>query len=201
MYKKYNLQSAKMLFNEHNCELLATEYNNTSTPMPYICKCGNETTITLSDFKRGRRCRACGNQKAGVTRTGSGNPRWLTDRNSKRLNDKFRQKCISMLWKSLKIIGTLKCERTHKLLGYSYKQLREHIENHPDWPTVSNGKWDVDHIFPFKAFFDHGITDLKIINCLDNLRPLKRTDNIKKHAKYDKIAFRQWLESKGITMD
>jgi hypothetical protein len=58
--------------------------------------------------------------------------------------------------------------------------------------------WHTDHIFPIKAFLDYGIVDIKIINCLENLRPLDAKENLCKNAKYDKVLFEQWLQSKGV---
>ena len=51
---------------------------------------------------------------------------------------------------------------------------------------------------PVKAFMENGITDLKIINALDNLQPLPETENLKKNDKYNKNKFKQWLALKGI---
>ena len=45
---------------------------------------------------------------------------------------------------------------------------------------------------------DFGITDLKIINGLDNIRPLSAHDNLLKGHTYDKIEFEKWLNKKGI---
>ena len=63
---------------------------------------------------------------------------------------------------------------------------------------VKNKKWEVDHVFPIKAFLDYGISDLKIINCLDNLQPLSEYDNCSKNAKYDCVEFEKWLVSKKV---
>lgn len=46
-------------FKDKNCFLLATEYKNSSTPMPYICQCGLESKICWSNFQQGSRCRNC----------------------------------------------------------------------------------------------------------------------------------------------
>lgn len=52
-----------------------------------------------------------------------------------------------------------------------------------------------------KAFIDHGISDLKIINALDNLRPLDVQENLCKNAKYNKQEFYKYLNEKGIIHD
>jgi hypothetical protein len=98
----------------------------------------------------------------------------------------------------LNVTGRVKNKKSAKLLGYDYKQLQEHIENHPNWNLVKDGDWHIDHIFPIKSFLDYGISDLKVINDLDNLRPLAAKDNLFKNAKYDKDKFEIYLNSKGI---
>jgi len=65
-------------------------------------------------------------------------------------------------------------------------------------PKVKDGDWHLDHIFPINAFVEHDITDISVINALDNLRPVSQKENNSKHAKYDKKKFRKWLESKQI---
>jgi len=44
-------------------------------------------------------------------------------------------------------------------------------------------------IFPIKAFAEHGISDLKLINSLDNIRPISGVENCRKNAKYSKEEF------------
>ena len=56
--------------------------------------------------------------------------------------------------------------------------------------------YHVDHIFPIKAFVEHGIYDLDIINSEDNLQFLSKSENSSKNDKYDKEKFNTWLESK-----
>jgi len=100
----------------------------------------------------------------------------------------------------LNVTGRVKNEKSAKLLGYDYKQLQEHITGHPNWEKVKNKKWHVDHILPIKAFLDHGISDLKIINALGNLRPLGAKANLCKNAKYNKDDFQKYLERKGVQL-
>jgi hypothetical protein len=82
------------------------------------------------------------------------------------------------------------------MLGYSPKQLQEHLKSHPNWQSVKNGKWHLDHIFPINAFKEHGIDDLKIINCLENLQPMEGRANISKGRKYNEKEFLDWLNKK-----
>jgi hypothetical protein len=50
-------------FAQHNCKLLEKEYKNARTKLKYICSCGSESSIVFDSFKRGNRCRKCGNKK------------------------------------------------------------------------------------------------------------------------------------------
>lgn len=65
-----------------------------------------------------------------------------------------------------------------------------------NWATIKDENWHIDHVFPIKAFMEHNIHDIKIINCLENLQPLTKTDNLTKSDKYDKSHFLEWLLSK-----
>ena len=57
---------------------------------------------------------------------------------------------------------------------------------------------DVCAIMRIHAFLEHEITDVKLINSLDNLQPLLAKENSKKNNKYDKDLFLVWLQIKGI---
>ena len=89
----------------------------------------------------------------------------------------------SVLRNSLKRIGTKKEDKTNKLLGYSAKELKEHIEkqfiNGMSWENW--GEWHLDHIKPVSSFDKS--EKLSIINSLDNLQPLWAADNLKKSNK------------------
>lgn len=47
----------------------------------------------------------------------------------------------------------------------------------------NHGKWEIDHIIPVTAWLDSGVTDLDIINSIDNLQPLWKKDNMNKSNK------------------
>ncbi len=195
--KIYLIEEIIEIFKNGGCEFLDDHYEGCDIPVKYRCQCGKESKISLRNFRKGNRCKECGLKK----NTGSGNHNWIKDRKKKRENDLFRLKCCTILHRSLKSANLLKNDRTHKLLGYTHFELKEHIKNHSNWENVKDGKWHVDHIFPIVAFFDYGISDLKIINCLDNLRPLSQKENNVKSGKYDKEKFEKWLEAKGIIID
>jgi len=192
--KRSKFEDVKDFFQEHNCVLLAKKYINSKTVMKYRCCCGRITKISFSSFKLGRRCKECGRLK----NCGSGNPRWVADKSKSLERQRIRKRYSRLVRNCLQYTGGKKNSKTEILLGYSPQKFRETIFNHPNWDEVKNGVWHIDHIFPLKAFMDFGITDLKIINGLDNIRPLSAHDNLLKGHTYDKIEFEKWLNKKGI---
>ena len=54
--KKHTFEYVQETFKQKNCVLLETEYINIKTKMRYICKCGNESSITFSNFNAGHFC-------------------------------------------------------------------------------------------------------------------------------------------------
>ncbi len=111
---------------------------------------------------------------------------------------KIAKKCYRALRTVLHHLGRRKTAKTYVLLGYGPTELKSHLEKHPNWPTVKNGKWHLDHVFPIKAFLDYGIDEISVINCLDNLQPLAEFCNLSKGFKYDKDAFESWLQSRQL---
>jgi hypothetical protein len=181
---KLSHEQVKQFFENNRCKLLTNFYVNAQQKLDYICKCGRQSQITYNNFQRGRRCMQC---KLDNIRAKFGDP-------------KFMQRCRAMLRRILKELNMVKKDETHKLLGYSGKQLQEHITSHPNWDTVKDKIWHIDHIFPVKAFCDYNLLDIKLINCIDNLQPLTGEDNLKKNAKYSKEEFEVWLKSKNISV-
>jgi hypothetical protein len=188
-FEKYTYEYVKDFFETNNCHLLETEYINCHTKMKYVCKCGKNAEISFANFKNGKRCKEC---KKDSLR-GQNNYQWHVDRESYEEHLRFSRKCYSILSKTLKACETNKSNKTSILLGYTPCELKSHITNHPNWEVVKNEKWHIDHIFPIKAFIDYNIKDIKLINCLDNLQPLKREENIKKNDSYDRCSFEKWI--------
>ncbi len=197
-----NYKEVADYFTEQGCVLLEKEYKNARTKMKYICSCGSESEIVFDSFKRGNRCRNCGNDKISQYmkkfRIGENNPNWIADRQKKQENELFADRCRNMLRSVLNRCGIIKQKRTEELLGYKIKDLKSHLESFPTWNLLKEQTWHIDHVFPIKAFLDYGIKDVKLINCLENLQPLTGSDNYSKSDKYDAGAFESWLQSKGF---
>lgn len=180
-------------YQKRGCELLDT-YINSATPMRYRCSCGTIAMMSWNNFRKGKKCRQCGINR----RSGEHHYEWREDREAAHLEYIFRQRCYKLLGMSLKATGRVKNGRTAALLGYGHQALKEHITSHPNYELVKNEKWHIDHIFPIKAFVDHKIIDLALINCLDNLRPLLGSENCSKNGIYNVVEFRNWLTKKGV---
>lgn len=77
-----------------------------------------------------------------------------------------------------------KKDTTSKLLGYSYSDLKKHIESlFLDGMSWDNhGEWHIDHIRPISSFDID--TDPSVVNALENLQPLWALENLKKSNKY-----------------
>lgn len=191
--KKYTYTYVKKHFLDNGCTLLSKQYKNTLSLLKYKCVCDNMAFISFHNFKRGHRCMNC----RILNNSGKNHYNWRKDRMEIELTNKIRHRCYKALSRCYKLLGIKKQESTQKLLGYSHKQLKDHMTNHKNWDDIKNLEWHIDHIFPITAFIDYNIYDLKLINALDNLQPLAKNENLCKHNTYDKLAFENWLMVKG----
>jgi hypothetical protein len=95
-----------------------------------------------------------------------------------------------------------KSQETHKMLGYSHTDLKEHLESlfTPEMNWENYGLyWQIDHIIPISKFIEN--TPANIVNSLINLRPLDKLLNNQKGNKLDKDSitiiekFKQYLKN------
>jgi hypothetical protein len=112
---------------------------------------------------------------------------------SKKCQRLIGKKVYSALRNCYLAIGTKKEDHARNLLGYTPKQLLEHLQTFPQWNKLRDRDWHLDHIFPIKAFIDHGIKDVKIMCALSNLQPLVGKENMRKNKKYDNSNFNAYL--------
>lgn len=201
----FDIEFVKNYFYENGCELLEKEYKNARKKLKYKCCCGKVSEICFFSFKSGNRCRECGNKKVSEwlikNRQKENNPRWIKDREAKRLNENFCENCRRMVKRTLKMFDQAKISKTEEILGYRFFELKAHLKSHDNWIKVKDKNWHIDHIFPLKAFVDYGILDARLANCLDNLQPMLGIENISKSAKYDREVFENWLEAKGVNLE
>lgn len=191
--KKYSLEEIQKIFKDRGCEFLDDEFKSIKYNHNYRCKCGVISTISFMGFYHQKQnCYNCGLEK----QSGSNHHMWNPDREQIKLNEKFRKKCYKALQSSLKAINKQKIGKTTNMLGYTPKELQSYVVNHPNWDRVKDTSWHLDHIFPIAAFVEHGVNDISIINCLENLQPISEYENLSKHDAYDKQKFLNWLKSK-----
>lgn len=190
---RLNYEQVKKVFEDAGCELLSNDYKGNHKPLKYKCCCGRTSKIALANFQNGSRCAKCRSDNM----SGDKHHNWIKDRKEAKLRELMRKRCTSMLKNVYRLLGKRKKSKSYEILGYTPQDLREHVTNHPNWSKVKDKKWHLDHIFPIKAFCDYGVTDLSLINCLENLQPLIGRENLKKHAKYNELEFERWIEDKG----
>jgi hypothetical protein len=191
--KKLSIFHLKEYFITKGCVLLENEYINSQTKMKFICSCGAEHFVTWNNFQKGKiTCFKCSVKK----RSGENHYEWILDREAKKEFDDFKQRCYKFLKIACNCAGVRKNSRTECVLGCKISDFKNHIKSHPNWENLKGKRWHVDHIFPIKAFVDHGVIDIKIINALDNLQPLLYSDNLAKSDKYDLVEFKIWLKKK-----
>lgn len=83
--------------------------------------------------------------------------------------------------------GKRRAKAVEQLLGYSMAQLKQHLERQfthgMTWDNYGKNGWHIDHVLP-KRFFELNKED-EVIKfwSLPNLRPLRASDNIRKHQK------------------
>lgn len=70
--RKYTIDDIKIMFETQGKELLETNpFRNSITPMKYKCSCGEISSITLSNFLKGKDCFHCGNIKISESKKNS----------------------------------------------------------------------------------------------------------------------------------
>jgi len=190
------LEQVRGKFSEKGYELLVDEYINCFVKMKCRCPKGHLWKTHWNNFQTGRRCPKCAIEK----NSGENHARWNPDREEVKLNMKICRRCHNLLFATFKSLGRRKTQKSRDILGYDRKNLKNHLVSHPNWSKVSNKDWQIDHIFPIKAFMDYKIYDPKIINCLENLQPLTRKDNRTKWDSYNPKEFEQWLKEKGYAL-
>jgi hypothetical protein len=192
--KKRSLGEVQKIFRDRGCEFLDDHFKGVNYNHKYRCKCGKESEISLAGFHfQNQNCKECGLDKC----RGENHHSWHQDREQYKKDRRFANRCRLILKRSLRAVGLPKSDRTGKMLGYTPQQLLEHLSKHPDWESLQEIEWHVDHIFPITAFMERGIKDIKLINSLQNLQPMAGLDNVAKGNKYDKPEFEDWLKQMG----
>jgi hypothetical protein len=117
------------------------------------------------------------NRELSIERSCKRNKEKRVERNEY-LNRYYKNNKHIYMWRTLiyrTLKGYKKDETTLKLLGYTYDELKTHLESlFTDGMTWDNhGEWHVDHIKPLSKFDEQ--TPLSVVNGLSNLQPLWAT--------------------------
>lgn len=169
-------------FTQRGCTLL-DNYTRSDQYLTYRCRCGNIAVTTWDAFKQGHYCKKCGHAR------GEKHYLYNPDRALIQLRRLLRKKIYSLVYICLKDNKSLKIKKTEELLGYINV-------------SFSQGhRWQLDHIIPIQAFFDHGITDPALICALDNLRPLAPDENQSKGSFYTEDQFEQYCKDHHFTIE
>lgn len=191
--RRASISDVRNFFESEKYTLLSEEYINTSIPLRYRCPKGHEGKISLDNWKRGKqRCRKCYEEN----NTGENHPNWCVDRKAKALRDSIRRRCFGLLHNTLTLTNQTKRGRSFEILGYTCKELQDHLSSFDCWDSLKKRHWHIDHIYPIDAFVKNNITDLKIINALENLQPMLGRENIIKGNRYNKRNFKHYLKKK-----
>ena len=110
------------------------------------------------------------------------------DKERKKTDPLFKLSCKirEMIHRVLKLSGEKKNDCSIKLIGFTQKQLKDHLENKfkPEMNWENHGTyWEIDHIVPVSWFIENSIKNPKIINSLTNLQPLTVEENGQKGDK------------------
>jgi hypothetical protein len=174
---------------EKNIKYLNHYLKNGKTEVEYECNCGEKSKALWTNLRRYPYCKKCGTKN----KSGSKCYLWNPDRNQVNLNKNIQKRCWNMVRKVLFKFNKTKDNLKADLLGYSVKDLCNHIKSHELFN--SNVDYHIDHVFPINSFIKNNIVDLKIINKLTNLRPLHSKINLSKGNNVYLKAFDKWLEN------
>jgi len=159
---------------------------------PRTTETRQKLSLAFKGKKTGCRITDDGKRRLSESKIGDKNPSWNPDREAVERKARAKKMAKNLIWNAITRCKQKKTDRTHKLLGYSAEQLVTHIESQftegMTWENIA-----VDHRIPVKAFIDHGIIDMRIINHLSNLQPLFREDNLKKGDRYREKDFQDYI--------
>lgn len=140
---KYSYNEVYNIFKDGGCMLLSRDYKSNKQKLEYICECGEESTIALSNFMYGQRCNKCKLVKqANSKRTPYEDiKQFFEDYDCTLLSEKFINSNLDLIYKcSCGEVAKTRWARfyrsTHKCCADCAQKLgTEKIkgENHPFW--------------------------------------------------------------------
>ncbi len=183
------IEKMKLLCEASNSQFIQAYREKKRIKLDFICKCGKLHSTLWTNFQKTQNCKKCGNLKV----SGENSYMWNSDRELVETNKLMQRRCYGLVRRSLKKLGKTKESCKSEILGYDVKDLKDSITNH----KLYNPKIDyhIDHIFPVSLFVKNKIDDMKLINHINNLRPLHSFLNLSKADKSIDEAFQIWIQN------
>jgi len=184
------------------CSSKCMGLNNIKDKCNKVCRfCGNSFEIRYSALKY-RKGDYCSVKCARFYRKGKfrmeNNPNWRGGmkeswqrwykKKKKDLNYQLNHRIKESIRHHLRR-GVKNGRRTEELLGYTFEDLKEHLEKTfpkaSTWDDYISGKLQIDHIQPISSFSFTKVEDEEFKKCwsLENLQLLYKTDNRRKSNK------------------
>jgi ribosomal protein L40E len=144
----------------------------------HVCECGKKKSHGA------KMCRSC-SFSSGL-RSSVKNGRFISNDRDFYLECVKARKMLSGIMANVCKSGgiTKNKNKTTEMLGYSWKEFKEHIEaqfnEDMSWSNYGREGWSIDHILPVDWFIKNKVFDVKIVNSLRNLRPLNHKVNMRK---------------------
>jgi len=167
------------------------EYKGNHKPIQIICKKHGEFEQTPSNHKKGAGCRKCSERLIG-------------DMNSVRYRVlplelvKLASSMRALIRQGYKRKTIKKQTKTIAILGCSWENFKNHLEDNPYGFKINQKGLDLDHIKPISTARTE--EDIITLNRYDNFQliPSYYNRHIKKDKKWDRDDFEKWLENQNL---
>ncbi|HSH24667.1 MAG TPA: hypothetical protein VLA13_03930, partial [Massilibacterium sp.] len=121
-------------------------------------------------------------------------------------NDKSYKISVNMRNRINNVLnGNQKSTSADKLIGCSWKELKQHLENQFEdgmtWENHSRDGWHVDHIIPCNVFDLTNPYAQAVCFHYSNLRPMWGSDNISKYDSIPDLGIeidKEWVQNRGM---
>jgi hypothetical protein len=132
LYKRVTLADAHAEFAERGLTLLAVEYANVSTRMPFRCRtCGYEGTLPLNDLRR----KGCGCRMCGIRRRVAG--RTFSLQQVESLLRRAKIKLLSRVYENSSTMLQVECMRCGNVWQATFNSLNPNKKRHTGCPPCS----------------------------------------------------------------
>lgn len=172
--KKYTLEYIKEFLEAVGYKLLSKEYIEIHSKLKIQCPDDHITEMVFHSFKKGHRCRDC----YLINNFGENNPNWNSNREELEITNRIRKR-------------------------FNTKWGLENMKHDPKYHSycANPDKYHIDHILPIAGFRDFLVEQnldekriKRIANHKRNLQILLKSDNSKKHSKYNPKKLQEYID-------